>query len=105
MRKFDFHWMDNEDWFHQIENGSFVVNDDAPLFKNPETQKLMFEGTAFYGDSDIPENCHGFWPEEREVRVYGHGGSTLFGNADMNKDGKVNAADIVILTEIIRNTL
>ena len=35
MRKFDFHWMDNEDWFHQIENGSFVVNDDAP----PEAQE------------------------------------------------------------------
>lgn len=26
-----------------------------------------------------------------------------FGNADMNKDGKVNAADIVILTEVIKN--
>lgn len=34
MRKLDFHWMDNENWFHQIENGSFVVNDDAP----PEAQ-------------------------------------------------------------------
>lgn len=31
MRKFDYHWMDNENWFHQLENGVFVINDDAPL--------------------------------------------------------------------------
>ena len=75
------------------------VNDDAPLFKNPETQKLMFEGTAFYGDSDIPENCHGFWPEEREVRVYGHGGSTLFGNADMKFDPVSKIGFVVMVNQ------
>lgn len=35
MRKFDYHWMDDENWFHQLENGVFVVNDDAP----PEAQE------------------------------------------------------------------
>lgn len=35
MRKFDYHWMDDENWFHQLKNGVFVVNDDAP----PEAQK------------------------------------------------------------------
>ncbi len=76
-----------------------LVNDDAPLFKNPETQKLMFEGTAFYGESDIPENCHGFWPEEREVRVYGHSGATIFGQADMKFDPVSKIGYVVLINQ------
>lgn len=30
MRKLDYYWMSNEDWYHQEDNGVFVVNDDAP---------------------------------------------------------------------------
>ncbi len=35
MRKLDYYWMSNENWFHQQDNGAFVVNHDAP----PEAQE------------------------------------------------------------------
>ena len=30
MRKYDYHWMSNKDWYHMKDNGVCVVNDDAP---------------------------------------------------------------------------
>lgn len=30
MTKFDYRWMEDKKWIHQLEDGSFVVNDDAP---------------------------------------------------------------------------
>ncbi len=30
MRKLDYDWMANKNWFHLDESGEFVVNDDAP---------------------------------------------------------------------------
>ena len=30
MRRYDIYWMSNDAWYHQKENGVFVVNDDAP---------------------------------------------------------------------------
>lgn len=35
MRKFDYFWQSNKDWYHMNDNYIFVVNDDAP----PEAQK------------------------------------------------------------------
>lgn len=63
-----------------------LVSDDAPLFQSKETQEKLLSGTAFYGDSDIPICCHGFWCSEQGVRVYGHNGATPFGQADMEFD-------------------
>lgn len=63
--------------------GQALVNDDAPLFRNPETQKIMFTGTDFYGDSDIPTCAHGFWTQQTAVQLYGHSGATLFGIANL----------------------
>lgn len=80
-----------------------LVNDKAPLFKSPETQKLMFEGTSFYGDSDIPDNCHGFWPEERNIRVYGHSGATIFGQADMKFDPVTKFGYVVFVNQYSGN--
>lgn len=60
-----------------------LVNDDAPLFQNKSTQELMFTGTDFYGESDIPMCAHGFWCEEHAVRTYGHSGATTAGQANM----------------------
>ncbi len=39
--------------------GQAFVDPDAPLFQNPETQEMLFAGSDFYGDSDIPVCCHG----------------------------------------------
>ena len=60
-----------------------LVNEDAPLFESPETQELLFTGTDFYGDSDIPMCVHGFWSTEYAVRTYGHSGATTAGQANM----------------------
>lgn len=77
--------------------GQALVNDDAPLFRNKETQELMFSGTAFFGTSDIPSCCHGFWPEEHAVRTYGHSGATNAGQANLIFDpvSKVGLAVMV----------
>ena len=69
-----------------IRYGQALVDDSAPLFQDPETQKQMLTGTAFYGTSDIPMCCHGFWCTEHKVRTYGHTGGTLFGLADLEFD-------------------
>lgn len=66
--------------------GQALVNDDAPLFKSPETQKLLFSGTHFYGESDIPTCTHGFFCTEHSVRTYGHTGATTFGQANLELD-------------------
>lgn len=76
-----------------------LVNEDAPLFQNPETQKLLFTGTDFYGDSDIPICAHGFWCEEHTVRTYGHGGATTSGQANMIFDLDSKIGLVVMVNE------
>ncbi len=46
------------------------------LFEKEDTWQEMFTATSYYGDTDIPRNCHGFWTEEYGVSVIGHGGNT-----------------------------
>ena len=77
--------------------GQALVDESAPLFEHPETQELLFSATAFYGGSDIPICCHGFWPTECSVRIYGHTGGTHFGQADLEIDpvSKVGIAVMV----------
>ena len=82
-----------------------LVNDDAPLFEKPETQKIMFTGTDFYGDSDIPINCHGFFCLEGAVRMYGHNGATPFGQANMFFDLDSKTGVVTMCNEYSGNTL
>lgn len=76
-----------------------LVNDDAPLFQNPETQAMMFTGTDFYGESDIPMCAHGFWCNEYAVRTYGHSGGTTAGQANMILDLDSKTGLIVMVNE------
>ena len=76
-----------------------LVNDEAPLFRDPETQKLMFTGTDFYGESDIPMCAHGFWCSEYAVRTYGHSGATAAGQANMILDLDSKTGLIVMVNE------
>lgn len=76
-----------------------LVNDDAPLFQNPETQAMMFMGTDFYGESDIPMCAHGFWCTEYAVRTYGHTGGTTAGQAIMSFDLDSKTGLIVMVNE------
>ena len=82
-----------------------LCDDSAPLFQNPETQKLMFSGTDFYGDTDIPICCHGFFPLEYTVRVYGHNGAMPFGQANMFFDLESKTGVITLCNEYGGNKL
>lgn len=74
-----------------------LLNDDAPLFNDPQTQKMMFSATDFYGSSDIPMCAHGFWCTEYAVRTYGHSGATVAGQANLifDLDSKIGLAIMV----------
>lgn len=74
-----------------------LVNADAPLFRSPETQALLYTGTDFYGSSDIPLCAHGFWCMEYAVRTYGHTGATTAGQANMLFDLE-SGTGLVIMT-------
>lgn len=64
-----------------------LVNDDAPLFQNKETQEKLFSGSAFYGNSDVPSCSYGFWVSEYDnARVYSHSGFSGYCVADMQFD-------------------
>ncbi len=80
-----------------IRYGQALVDDSAPLFQDPETQRKMLSGTDFFGTSDIPICCHGFWCTEHSVRTYGHSGGTTFGQANLEFDpvSKVGIAVMV----------
>ncbi len=76
-----------------------LVNDDAPLFQSPETQAVMFTGTDFYGESDIPICAHGFWCNEYSVRTYGHSGGTTAGQANMIFDLESKTGLVIMTNE------
>lgn len=63
-----------------------LVDDDAPLFRNKETQEKMFSGSAFYGGTDIPSSSYGFAVTEQKVRTFGHDGATAYGISNMMFD-------------------
>lgn len=73
------------------------VSDDCPLFEKQETLDLMLSASDFYGDSDIPKNCHGLWVTEYAVRTMGHGANTNAGSANLVFD-KESKTGVVVLT-------
>ena len=77
--------------------GQAFVSEDCPLFERKETLEFMLSASDFYGDSDIPKNCHGLWCTEYAVRTLGHGGNTTGGSANLvfDKDSKMG---VVVLT-------
>lgn len=53
-----------------------LLQEDCPLFEQKDTWKQLFTPTDFYGDSQVPLNCHGFWVLPFANLTYGHGGNT-----------------------------
>lgn len=70
--------------------GKALTDESAPLFENPETQAMIFEGSSFYGDTDTVKCNYGFWPMEYSVRTYGHDGGTLAGISNFAFDPESN---------------
>ncbi|MBP5604327.1 MAG: beta-lactamase family protein [Ruminiclostridium sp.] len=83
--------------------GQALVNDEAPLFRSPETQKLMFTATSYWGSSDIPNSCHGFWADEHGVRTYGHSGATDAGQENLIFDPVSKVGLAVMVNEPMGN--
>ncbi len=75
---------------------AFVAT-DCPFFENSETRDEMLTATSFYGDSDIPENCHGLWTEQFKIPTLGHGGNTGGCTANLQFDPE-SGLGIVVLT-------
>ncbi len=76
-----------------------LADKNAPLFRNPETQKFLFSGTDFYGTSEIPMCAHGFWCEEHVVRTYGHNGATTSGQAYLSFDPVSETGLVIMVNE------
>lgn len=73
------------------------VDEDCPLFEKQETLDFMLSASDFYGDSDIPKNCHGLWCTEYAVRTMGHGGNTIGGSANLVFDPE-SKMGVVVMT-------
>ena len=73
------------------------MDEECPLFEKQETLDLMLSASDFYGDSDIPKNCHGLWCTEYAVSTMGHGGNTNGGSANLVFD-KESKTGVVVLT-------
>jgi len=53
-----------------------LLAENSPLFQYASTFHEMFTPTAYYGQTDVPMNAHGFWTVPFGVPTYGHGGNT-----------------------------
>ena len=56
--------------------GQALLDPESPLFADPATYAALFTPTAYYGDTDIPLNYHGFWSVNGMTDVLGHNGNT-----------------------------
>lgn len=77
---------------------AFVIRDNENiLFASENTLEEMLSATAYYGDTGIPSNCHGFWGTEYGVSVLGHGGNTAGCSSNFLFD-KNSGIGIVVMT-------
>ncbi len=53
-----------------------LLREDTALLKYPETWAELFSPSAYFGESGIASNCHGFWVVPFGVLTVGHGGNT-----------------------------
>ena len=54
-----------------------LLREDTALLERAETWEEMFSPSAYFGETDIPLNCHGFWMVPFGVQTVGHGGNTV----------------------------
>lgn len=82
----------------------FAKGEDCPLFEKEETLTEMLSATSYYGDTDIPLNCHGFWTQEFGVSVMGHGGNTVgcSSNLMLHKESGIG---VVVMTNQQNETI
>lgn len=69
----------------------------CPLFKKQETLELMYTATSYYGESQVPNNYHGFFASQLGVETLGHGGNT-FGCSSMLQFEPDSGMGMVVMT-------
>lgn len=72
-------------------------NKKCVLFNNSDTMDIMYTATSYYGDSNVPNNYHGFFASQYEVETLGHGGNT-FGSSAMIQFDPVSGIGMVVMT-------
>ena len=80
-----------------IKYGQCFVQDEFPLFENPDTFDVMMSATSYFGDTDVAKNAHGFWALPYGDSVYGHGGNTQGCSSYITFD-PVNQIGCVVMT-------
>ena len=80
------------------------VDQECPLFEKRETLDFMLSASDYYGDSDIPKNCHGLWCTEYAVSALGHAGNTTGGSANLVFD-RESKMGVVVMTNQQYETL
>ena len=54
-----------------------LLSEETVLFDDKATYHELFSPTSYFGTTDIPMNCHGFWSiESYGTSIIGHGGNT-----------------------------
>ncbi|MCQ2417771.1 MAG: beta-lactamase family protein [Oscillospiraceae bacterium] len=79
--------------------GKALISDECPLFENQETLELMFSPSLNYGDSDIVQNCHGFWTSFYSRTLLGHNGATNTGTANLVFDRESGTGCAVLVNQ------
>lgn len=80
---------------------AFVPEDGEKciLFEKDDTLDYMLSATSYYGDSDIPRNCHGLWTLQYAVDVIGHSGNTKSCSAQLMFDPESGVGIVVLANE------
>jgi CubicO group peptidase (beta-lactamase class C family) len=76
-----------------------LLGGGTTLFENPDTWQEMFTPTDYYGDSDVPENCHGFWVAPLGDLAVGHGGNTVGGSSYLLLDLEAKTGAVVMTNQ------
>lgn len=77
-----------------------LADPETILFQNKATYQEMLTTTAYFGDSDIPSNCHGFWRMVFGNNVVGHGGNTSSCTSELEFDMETGVGMVVLTNQI-----
>lgn len=53
-----------------------LLDEDSILFQKKDTLSEMFAPITYFGQTDVPMNCHGLWMVPFGAQTIGHGGNT-----------------------------
>ncbi len=75
------------------------AGDKCSLFEHEGTLGKMLSATTYYGNSDIPRNCHGLWTLQFSVDVMGHSGNTKSCSSQLMFDPRSGIGIAVLANE------